>query len=89
MLEIKKSAVSGTLESSDILVTVEPDDNLNININSSVDVYYHDAILNVIKSTLDELGVQNINISVVDKGALDCTIKARVITAVRRACNEL
>ncbi len=89
MLKILKPATAGTLESSDILVSVEPDDNLNININSSVDVYYHDTILNVIKNTLDELGVKNINISVVDKGALDCTIKARVITAVRRACNEL
>ena len=31
-------------------------------------------------------GVKNIKINVIDKGALDCTIKARVECAVLRAC---
>ena len=36
--------------------------------------------------TLERLGVENARISVVDKGALDCTIKARVECAVFRSC---
>lgn len=87
MTKIIKPAVSGTLESSDIMVTIEPngEPGLKIKIKSSVDMYYHEAILNTIKNTLEELEVKDANISVVDKGALDCTIRARVITAVRRA----
>jgi len=33
-----------------------------------------------------QIGVKNIKISLVDKGALDCTIKARIECAVLRAC---
>ena len=35
--------------------------------------------------TLDTLGVKDARVDVVDKGALDCTIKARVECAVYRA----
>ena len=37
---------------------------------------------------LEELGGRNANISAVDHGALDCTIRARMTTAVKRACKE-
>ena len=35
---------------------------------------------------MERLGVENARVSVVDKGALDCTIKARVECAVFRSC---
>jgi len=38
---------------------------------------------------LEELGVENANVEAVDHGALDCTIRARVTTAVRRASGEV
>ena len=38
--------------------------------------------------TLKKLDVTNAKVSVVDKGALDCTLKARVEGAVFRSVNE-
>ena len=38
--------------------------------------------------TLERLGVDNAQVTVVDKGALDCTLKARVECAVFRSCGQ-
>jgi len=38
--------------------------------------------------TLKRLGVKKARVSIVDKGALDCTIKARVECAVMRAAEH-
>ena len=38
--------------------------------------------------TLERLGVDNVKISIVDKGALDCTIKARIEGAVYRSADQ-
>ena len=85
---IKHTAVAGTLESSDALVTVEDNDNgIQINITSPVIHQYGNRIRQVVLETLKNLGVKNANITVVDKGALDCTIKARVEGAVYRAAD--
>ena len=86
-MEIKKVALAGTLESSDVQVTVEPSDKgVNLSLESSVMNQYGQQIKETVLETLDRLGVKNIKINVIDKGALDCTIKARVECAVLRAC---
>lgn len=36
----------------------------------------------------ESLGVQNVKIKIVDKGALDCTIRARVEAAVYRSAGQ-
>ncbi|MBQ6221208.1 MAG: citrate lyase acyl carrier protein [Solobacterium sp.] len=84
---IEKNAIAGTLESSDAQVTVEPADHLEINIQSSVINQYGKQIRDTVRQTLDRLEVSDGIITVVDKGALDCTIKARVECAVFRAGN--
>ena len=86
-MEIKKVALAGTLESSDVQVTVEPSDKgVNLSLESSVMNQYGQQIKDTVLETLDRLGIKNIKINVIDKGALDCTIKARVECAVLRAC---
>ena len=87
-MNISSIAVAGTLESSDIYVEVEPSDELELNIESVVLSQFGDEIRATILSVLEELGVKNGKISVQDKGAIDCTIRARVETAVRRAGGE-
>ena len=87
-MNITSLAVAGTLESSDIYVEVEPSDELELNIESVVLSQFGDEIRATILSVLEELGVKNGKISVQDKGAIDCTIRARVETAVRRAGGE-
>lgn len=85
-MEILTSATAGTLESSDCLVTVEPGTGISLEMTSSVMNQYGRQIKATILETLERLGVENANITVVDKGALDCTLKARVECAVYRSC---
>lgn len=86
---IEKSAAAGTLESSDLLVTVEPaEEGIELELTSSVMNQYGRQIRATVLETLERLEVKSGNITIVDKGALDCTIKARVECAVFRACNQ-
>lgn len=85
-MEIQKSAIAGTLESSDVQVTVEPGANgIELAIESSVMNQYGRAIRRTVLATLERLGVTAARVQVVDKGALDCTIRARVECAVFRS----
>lgn len=86
-MEIKKSAVAGTVESSDIMITVEPNEQqaITIDLDSSVEKQYGAEIRALIESTLTKMGVAAAKVTAVDKGALDCTIQARTLTAVHRA----
>ncbi len=87
-MDILKSAVAGTLESSDAMITVEPDENgLELDITSSVMNHYGRQIKATVLETLERLDVKSGRVTVVDKGALDCTLKARVECAVFRICD--
>lgn len=85
VLKVKETAVAGTLESSDVMVTVEPAEGIQLSIDSSVINQYGRAIKATVLETLDRLEVKDAKVTVVDHGALDCTIKARVECAVFRA----
>lgn len=88
-MEIEKVAVAGTLESSDCMVTVEDGDgNIDLVLESTVIHQYGNQIRHVVLDTLENLGVQNVKIKIVDKGALDCTIRARVEAAVYRSAGQ-
>ncbi len=88
-MEILKPAIAGTLESSDLQVTVEPGDHgIELSLESAVIHQFGDQIKAVIMETLDRLEVKNARVTVVDKGALDCTIKARVEAAVYRSVDQ-
>lgn len=86
-MEILKSAAAGTLESSDCMVTVEPGEGISLDLTSSVMNQYGRQIKTAVLETLDRLDVKNANVTVVDKGALECTLKARVECAVLRSCD--
>ncbi|MCK3657046.1 citrate lyase ACP [Pasteurellaceae bacterium Macca] len=87
-MNITKVAVAGTLESSDVLVRIEPATQLDIELNSSVIKQFGDDILNTVHQILNEFGVRAGNIIIDDKGALDCVLRARLKTALARATDE-
>ena len=88
-MEILKPATAGTLESSDAQITVEPArGGISLELHSSVMNQYGRQIKATVLETLERLGVENARITVVDKGALDCTLKARVECAVFRSCDK-
>lgn len=84
-MQISKTALAGTLESSDCQVTVEPAETLSVDVESSVLNQYGDQIWESVEEVLGDLGVTSGAVKVVDKGALDCTVRARVSCAVFRA----
>jgi citrate lyase subunit gamma (acyl carrier protein) len=87
-MKLLKPAAAGTLESSDCFISIEPSENgIEIDLKSDVIRQFGDRIREVIEETLDTLGIENCSISVTDKGALDCTIRARVESAAFRSAD--
>ena len=87
-MKIRKVACAGTLESSDTYVELEPCKELDITVESVVEKQFGDRIEQAVKEVLAEHGVECAKVRVIDRGALDCTIRARVETAVMRAGGE-
>lgn len=85
-MEIKNKAVAGTLESSDIYVLVEPNDNgIEIELESIVYRQFGEEIEKTVREVLKEYNVSNIKIQLKDRGAVECAIRARIETALKRA----
>ena len=85
-----KTAMAGTLESGDIFIQIAPNDNagLHIDLESTVAYQFGDQIKKVITETLQDLGIDQAEVKATDKGALDCTIRARVTAAAVRATGK-
>lgn len=84
-MKITTNAIAGTLESNDVLVRVSPADGLSIEIESIVLPQFGKQIRQAVLQTAQALQVEGAAIVLQDKGAIDCTIKARVETALLRA----
>ncbi|MGX5376935.1 citrate lyase acyl carrier protein [Ligilactobacillus sp. LYQ135] len=85
-MEIKQTALAGTVESSDIQITLSQGTNgIEIDLDSTVAKLYGNQIKKVITDTLKAYEIENVHVKAVDKGALDCIIKARTMTAIQRA----
>ncbi len=87
-MEIRRPASAGTMESSDIMVTISQADTggIQIDLTSVVEKQFGRRIREVIEEVLGEAGVQDAYVHAVDKGALDCTVRARTRCALERAC---
>ena len=88
MASIVKTAQAGTLESSDIMINVTPGlagSGVIIEIESIVMAQYGEDIRLAIEKVVAEQGYTDIYIKALDRGALDCTIRARILTALVRA----
>ena len=72
------------MESSDAYVEIEPTTGLDITLESVVAQQFGESIRQVIRDVLEENGVENAKVRVVDRGALECVIRARVETAIIR-----
>lgn len=90
-MEIKE-AVAGTLESGDIMVRIFPAPSgkkgLEVELDSSVGSRFGKQIKALIEDTLGGLGIESARVQATDKGALDCTIRARVTAAAVRATGK-
>ena len=84
-MTVKKSASAGTMESSDAYVEIEPGENgIEIELESVVLEQFGEAIETVIRDVMAGQKVENAKVRVVDRGALECVLRARLETAVLR-----
>lgn len=84
-MSIGKKAQAGTVQSSDLMVFVEPAAELVIEIESTVRRQFEHLIRAKIEDVLRRQGITAGRVRVSDRGALDYAIDARVETALRRA----
>ncbi|HHU17139.1 MAG TPA: citrate lyase acyl carrier protein [Clostridiales bacterium] len=89
-MEIKKIGRAGTVESNDISIVIEPSDkkDIEVELQSAVLKQFGRHIKALIIDTLQSKGVKSAYVKAVDKGAIDCVIKARTLTALYRAAES-
>ena len=84
-MQIVKNAAAGTMESSDAYVEIEPaEQGIQIELESVVQAQFGDAIRSAVQDVLADTGVENATVRIIDRGALECVIRARVEAAVYR-----
>lgn len=87
---LKKPAIAGSLESSDVQIRIRPnpDGGIVVNLDSVVKTTFGDAILKTVYQVLGEFEIFDAELDVFDKGALDRVIRSRMQTAICRAAEE-
>ena len=85
-MKIIKNASAGTMESSDVYVEIIPaQSGISLEVESVVAGQFGCQITDAVQDVLNSLQVEAASVRVVDRGALECVIRARVETAVLRA----
>ncbi len=87
-MDIIQRASAGTMESSDAYVEVKPGSGIELEVESVVYAQFGEQITSCVRSVLKEQGVDNAAVRVVDRGALECVLRARVETALCRGKGE-
>ena len=89
-MEASKAATAGSLESSDVLVTVSPATGSGVEylIESIVIKQFGKRIRRVTEEVVAAAGLRNAEVHVQDRGALECTLRARLETAIARAAGQ-
>lgn len=84
----KQSASAGTMDSCDISIRIEPgvDNQNSIQLSTVVEQQYGAHIRQLLSDVLKRYNVNGVRVNAVDRGALDCTIEARMVCAIHRAC---
>ncbi|PLX86045.1 MAG: citrate lyase acyl carrier protein [Desulfuromonas sp.] len=83
-MEIRSRVQAGTLQSSDLMVFLEPAEGLEILVESTVKRQFEHLIRERIETVLARYGVESGRVRISDRGALDYAIEARLETALRR-----
>jgi citrate lyase subunit gamma (acyl carrier protein) len=84
-----KSAQAGSLESCDILITIEPAKDrsgVKLLLESPAKKQFGHMIESEIMEIVQKFQLTDVIINAIDKGALGYCIKARTETAIQRAC---
>ena len=84
-MKIINTFTSGTLESSDIMITLSPGDGISITVDSAVYSLYGKTIENIISQVISEFEISDVSVFAKDNGARDYVIRARVESAIKKS----
>ena len=89
-MTLKIPAIAGTLESSDVQIAIAPNPGrgIEIDLESDVKAQFGEAIEETVRDVLAEFDISEASVRLLDKGALDCVIRARLRCAVCRSAEE-
>ncbi|MDO5738133.1 MAG: citrate lyase acyl carrier protein [Eubacteriales bacterium] len=87
-MEVRRAVTCGTHASSDVFIDLRPAEELIIELDSPLIQQYGEHIEKIIKEILQAKGIDRGHLRVLDHGALDCTIKARLETAIERSADD-
>lgn len=85
------AAQSGTFESSDVIVLIEPmpkNSGRKIEVSSTVMQQFGVSFRKIVDDMLDLYELTDLHLIAKDKGALEPTIKARLETAIKRSLGQ-
>ena len=91
MSEIKKKAQVGNVEqNADCVIVIEPSENgkNEILLESLVKTQYGDAIVASAEDELKKYNVTNAKLTITDRGAIDCVLRARLEAVIKRGLEE-
>ena len=86
-MTLKIPAIAGTLESSDVQIAIAPNpgQGIVIDLESDVKAQFGDSIEETVRDVLAEFEISDASVRLLDKGALDCVIRARLRCAICRS----
>jgi citrate lyase subunit gamma (acyl carrier protein) len=84
-MRIARKAQAGTMQSSDLMVALEPAEALEVEVESTVKRQFEHLIRAVVAGVLTAHGVTAGRVRITDRGALDYAIQARLETALARS----
>jgi len=86
-MTLKIPAIAGTLESSDVQIAIAPNPGrgIEIDLESDVKAQFGESIETTVRDVLAEFDIAEASVRLLDKGALDCVIRARLRCAVCRS----
>ena len=88
-MNVGKKAMAGTMESNDVMVYVSPaPQGIEVRVKSIVAYQFGAQIERAAREAAQALGAEGALIELDDRGAVDCTIRSRVETALLRAKGE-
>lgn len=87
-MEIIRKAQAGTMQSSDLMVFLEPAPQLRVEIDSTVKKQFEHLIRRQVETVLERFSITSGVVRISDRGALDYAIAARLETGLLRACAE-
>ena len=87
-MKIARKVQAGTMQSSDLMVQLEPAQTLTVTIESTVLKQFGELIRAKVDEVLARHDIEAGEVRITDRGALDYAIVARLETAILRATED-